>query len=124
MAKSQFRSVRKVSGKKYTNIRKKRLCDLARDSALTHINKLKMKVKRVLGGNKKLQVLSTDFINVSNGNKTKKVKILSVENNPADVNFTRRNIITKGAILKTDSGNVVVTSRCGQNGILSGKMIK
>ena len=52
--------------------------------------------------------------------KTTKLKIEAVENNPANKNYTRRNIITKGTIVKTEKGNVRITSRPGQVGLLFG----
>ena len=49
-----------------------------------------------------------------------KAKIENVISNPANINFTRRNIITKGCICKTDKGDVKITSRPGQSGNLQG----
>ena len=124
MARSQFRSKRKVSGKRYVAFRKKRLSDLAGIPALTHIlEKQRIKIKRVMGGNKKQSLLSQDFVIVNKGDKTEKLKIISVEENPANVNYTRRNIITKGAIVKTEKGEVKITSRPGQTGSLFGVFI-
>jgi small subunit ribosomal protein S8e len=124
MAKSQFRSIRKVSGSKYKNVRKKRLCDLGGLPALTSIGKDRVKVKRVKGGNKKFQKLSCDFVFVNDNKKTVKLKIESVENNPANINFTRRNILTRGTIVKTEKGTVKITSRPGQTGLVYGVFVK
>lgn len=123
MARSQAHSVRKVSGKKYVAHRKKRLNELGRNPALTLIGKMRLKIKRGLGGNTKRQLLSDEFVNVSDKGKTTKMKILGVEKNPANINYTRRNIITKGSIVKTEKGDVVITSRPGQTGTLFGKFI-
>lgn len=120
MAQSQFRSKRKVSGKKYIPLRKKRLCDLGGITNVTHIGERRAKVRRVRGGNVKKTVLVDTFVFVNDKNKTTKLKINGVENNPANIHYTRRNIITKGAIVKTDKGNVRVTSRPGQAGNLYG----
>jgi small subunit ribosomal protein S8e len=49
--------------------------------------------------------------------KTKKhavVKIKTVKENTANRNFIRRNIITKGAVIETEKGLAIVTSRPGQ----------
>ena len=123
MAKSQFRSVRKVSGKKYVSFRKKRECELGRNPALTQIGKQRLKIKRARGGNMKRQLLSDSIIYVADEKKTLKLKIESVVNNPADINYTRRNIITKGCIVKTEKGDVKVTSRPGQSGSLFGVFV-
>ncbi len=121
MANSQYRSKRKVTTSKYTAGRKKRLCDLGGIPTMTSIGKTRLKVKRVMGGNLKKSLLSNDVVYVADAkNKTTAHKILSVINNPANVNFTRRNIITKGCIVKTEKGNVTITSRPGQDGTLFG----
>lgn len=123
MARSQFRSKRKVSGKIYVDFRKKRQCDLGGDATLTHIGNERLRVKRVLGGNQKKSLLSTEFVNVTVEGKTSKLKIEGVNENPANVNYTRRNIITKGAIVKTAKGDVKITSRPGQTGTLFGVLL-
>ncbi len=123
MASSQFRSNRAVSGKRYVALRKKRLNELAGLSAETHIGAQRVKIKRTLGGNSKTQLLSHEEVCVNDGAKVIKLKITGVEENPANVNYTRRNIITKGAIVKTDKGNVQITSRPGQNASLFGKLL-
>jgi small subunit ribosomal protein S8e len=123
MAKSQFKSKRKVSGSRYIPLRKKRLSELGGDSAYTQIAKKRLKLKRVKGANQKISLLSDEYVMVSKEGKTSKLKIDSVENNPANVNYTRRNIITKGCIVKTNKGDVKITSRPGQNGVLQGIFI-
>ncbi len=123
MAKSQFKSRRLVSGKKYVPMRKKRLSELGGIVTETLIEKFRIKTKRTLGGNKKMALLSSENVLVNDKGKTLKLKIISVEENPANVNYTRRNIITKGAIVKTEKGNVKITSRPGQNGSLFGVFI-
>lgn len=123
MANSQFRSKKKVSGGKYIANRKKRLSDLAGLPALTEIGNKRIKVNRVKGGNVKRKLLSSEEVLVNENNKIIKLKIQGVNENPANVNFTRRNIITKGSIVKTEKGNVKITSRPGQSGNLFGILI-
>ena len=43
--------------------------------------------------------------------KTKKVRILDVVENSANTQYSRQNVITKGAIIKTELGNAVVVNR-------------
>lgn len=104
-------------------MRKKRLSDLAGNPALTQIGKERLKLKRVRGANQKKSLLSTNKVFVSEKGKTITLEIEGVENNPANKNFTRRNIITKGAIVKTSKGKVQITSRPGQSGTLFGVLI-
>ena len=44
--------------------------------------------------------------------------------NPANVDYDRRGIITKGTIIETSLGTAKVTSRPGQNGIINAVLIK
>ena len=123
MAQTHFRSKRKVSGKKYISFRKKRLSDLGGSSAQTHIGNRKEKIKRGRGGNIKKSLLRTEYVIVNNGAKAEKLKIDGVSHNPANIHYTRRNIITKGSVVKTQKGEVRITSRPGQNGALFGVLI-
>ena len=125
MARSQARSKRKYTGKKYKYFRKKRKRELERPPIETKIGTEKKKMQRVMGGNKKLKLFSENYINVTdiNTNKTSKVKILRFESNLASKDYNRRHIITKGAIVETELGKVKVTSRPGQQGVLNGILI-
>jgi small subunit ribosomal protein S8e len=44
--------------------------------------------------------------------------------NPANPHYVRRNIITKGAVIKTELGNAKVTSRPGQDGVVNAALIE
>ncbi|MHA1291299.1 MAG: 30S ribosomal protein S8e, partial [Promethearchaeota archaeon] len=78
MARSQARSRRKYTGKKYNHFRKKRKRDLERPPINTIVGEDKKKKQRIMGGNFKLKLFATNFINVTDlkTNKTSKVKIL------------------------------------------------
>ncbi len=74
---------------------------------------------RMKGGKIKIKLKKASTVNVLTKDGMKKTKILSViESHRAD--FARENIITKGAILRTDFGKVKVTNRVGQDGIVNG----
>jgi len=125
MARSHARSKRKYTGKKYKHFGKKRNRELARPTINTEIDNYKVKKYRVLGGNTKLKLFSTKFINVTdpNSNKTSKVRILGFESNAASKDLNRRHVLTKGAIVETELGNAKITSRPGQHGALNGILI-
>lgn len=125
MARSQWRSKRKYTGKKYKYVRKKRKRELERSPINTQVGKEKMKKQRVLGGNTKIKLFSTSFVNVTdpNTNKTKKVKIMKFESNQASKDLNRRHILTKGAIVETELGKAKITSRPGQHGKLNAVLI-
>ncbi|MFW9950532.1 MAG: 30S ribosomal protein S8e [Candidatus Thorarchaeota archaeon] len=125
MARSQARSKRKYTGKKYKYFHKKRKRDLVRPSIETQLGQEKKKKQRTLGGNYKLKLFSSTFINVTDlaTNKTSKVKILKFESNNASKDLNRRHILTKGAIVETEMGKARISSRPGQHGILNGILI-
>lgn len=125
MARSQARSRRKYTGKKYKPFHKKRKRELERPAILTEIGKEKKKHQRTMGGNDKLKLFASNVVNVTdpNTNKTKQLKILKFEANPASKDLNRRHIITKGAIIETELGKARITSRPGQHGVLNAILI-
>lgn len=125
MARSQAKSKRKVSGGRYHFSRSKKKSELARYPANTRLSKETEKRKlRVIGGNQKIKILTTNLINVADQKgKTSKTEMVNVLENPANPNLVRRNIVTKGAIVETKLGKVKVTSRPGQEGCLNGSLL-
>jgi len=125
MARSHARSKRKYTGKKYKHFGKKRKKELTRLTIDTEIGEYKVKKQRVLGGNSKLRLFSSMFINVTDPdtNKTSKVRILGFESNAASKDLNRRHILTKGAVVETELGNAKVTSRPGQHGAINGILV-
>lgn len=126
MAISQFRSKRKPTGGRYKDIRKKRLCENGSTPTHTRIGVTKVKKQRVSSGMIKPRLLLCNQANVLDP-KTKKAtksKIITVLENPANRNYVRRNIITKGTIINTEKGKAKVTSRPGQEGIVNAVLIE
>ena len=125
MARSQERSRRKYTGKKYKHFNKKRKRDLERQPLHTVIGEEKKKKQRIMGGNLKLKLFATSFVNVTdlNTNKTSKSKIVSFDSNAASQDLNRRHVLTKGAIVETELGKVKITSRPGQHGVINGVLI-
>jgi len=82
---------------------------------------------RARGGNVKKRLSSTVYANVLVHGKPEKGKILVVKDNPASKDYTRRNIITKGAMIEVDVGgkkiHAKVTSRPGQDGVVNAKVM-
>jgi small subunit ribosomal protein S8e len=80
---------------------------------------------RVFGANTKLRVKATSLINVSSEDgKTVRAKILELAENPSNPLYSRRGIITKGAVVKSTAGLVRVTSKPGRDGTLSGVLLE
>ncbi len=126
MVKYQERSRRLSTGAKVRSAHKKRKSRLGRTAIETKIDDERKKIIRTRGGNIKIKAYSSNMINVSDSKKKKttRVKIDGLEENKASVDYNRRNILTKGAIVKTKLGSVRITSRPGQTGQISGKLLK
>ena len=124
MTKWQLPPKKKITGGFVKKHGKKNRYQRGRDFLPTRVAEPKIKHKRAMGGNKKLIALSTNVANVAVAGKYQKAKILSVVQNPADSQFVRRNIITKGAIIETDLGKARVTSRPGQEGVVNAVLIE
>lgn len=126
MAITQSRSRRKVSGSRYRSYRKKRLYELGNNPRLTKIGERKVKSIHTKFGKRKKVLLDANIANVYNP-KTKKYiksKIITLVENPANRNFVRRNIMNKGAIIKTEIGNARITSRPGQEPVINAVLIE
>jgi len=125
MAISQERSKRKISGGRYKDYRKKKFQALGSLPTLTVVNENKIKIKRVKSGSLKFTLLASNKANVYNS-KTKKyaiTDIITVADNPANRNYVRRNIMTKGTIVETKLGKARITSRPGQEGTINAILI-
>lgn len=124
MTKWNLHSRRKTTGGILNKSSKKNRYQRGRDFVPAHVGETRTREIRSMGGNKKIFMLAANIANVSAGGIIKKAKILKVIENPADSQFVRRNIITKGAIIETDLGKAKVTSRPGQNGIVNAIMVE
>ncbi len=56
--------------------------------------------------------------------KSSKSKLLRVIRKPANVDYQRRGVITKGAIVETELGQARVTSRPGQDGVINAILLE
>lgn len=125
MALWQGKSKRKKTGGRFRPHRGKRKTEIGREQQTTVIGKESNKKVRTRGGNYKFRTLTTSRVNVYNpkSNKTESASIKTVIENPANPNYVRRNILTKGAIIDTDLGKARLTSRPGQHGIINAILI-
>ncbi len=125
MAIVQSRSRRKPSGGRYISQRKKKLHELGRATTLTKLGSDYSTILRVRGGQKKIRIVRAQVANVFDPESKKhiKLKIETIADNPANRHFIRRNIITRGAVLKTEKGNARVTSRPAQDGVINAVLI-
>ncbi|WMW22513.1 30S ribosomal protein S8e [Methanolobus mangrovi] len=123
--KWQGRSRRKYTGAKVKTARGKRKFELGRESADTHINETKRKNVATRGGNRKVRLLQCNVANVTDSQgKTQTASIETVTGNAANGHYIRRNILTKGSIIKTSIGNAKITSRPGQDGVVNAVLLE
>ena len=117
---------KKLTGGKYHTPHKKRRYELGSKPTLTGIGKTTIKVVKTKGGGIKAKTLRIEKANLFDPKSKKfmQAAIKIVTDNPANRNYTRRNIITKGAIIMTEKGKARVTSRPGQNGSVDAVLIE
>jgi len=98
---------KKVTGGSMNVPRKKRKAEMGSLPIHTKIGKEKKMINKTKGGSMKIKACSAEFANVLDRktNKTRKVRILDVIQNPANSQLVRSKIITKGCVIKTEIGN-------------------
>ena len=127
MAIWQGESQRKRSGGRRMMAHKKRKFEIGREPVLPTVSaENKRKYVRVRAARNRVRVLTAATANVTNPKtgKTASAKITTVTGNPANINYVRRNILTKGAIIQTSAGKARVTSRPGQHGAINAVLVE
>jgi small subunit ribosomal protein S8e len=104
----------------------KRRADIGGAPAETHLGETRTRIVRTYGGDRVVIALRANFANVTNpkNGETKKVKIETVEKNTANPNYVRRNLLNKGAVIKTELGHARITSRPGQDGVINALLLE
>ncbi|MBJ23311.1 MAG: 30S ribosomal protein S8e [Euryarchaeota archaeon] len=118
-------SKRKPSGGRKRMMRGKRRTEISSEKQFAVLGEAKRKKYRKTGASTQVKVLSEEMINVNNPSDgtTKSIKFSTVSKNASNPNYVRRNILTKGAIVETELGKVMITSRPGQDGVINGTLI-
>tara|TARA_Y100000310_G_scaffold57396_2_gene52606 strand:- start:749 stop:1288 length:540 start_codon:yes stop_codon:yes gene_type:complete len=136
MTQWHMKSKRKATGGIRASVRAedKKLKSIGGNPSHTTIttSKTKRETHKKIGKTTKVVLKADKFIVTSDPqkpkDKPKKLEIAGVEENNADRQFARRKIITKGAVLKAKDGSkevyVKVTSRPGQQGVISGILLE
>jgi len=117
---------KKSSGGRRNAHRKKRKFEQGSFAAETILGNVKRKIERKKGGVIKVKILRDEYACVTNSKskKTEKTEIKRVIRNPVNVDYDRRGVITKGAIIETSIGLARVTSRPGQDGVINAVQIR
>jgi small subunit ribosomal protein S8e len=122
----QGRSVRRATGGRYRPSRGKRRTEIGSAPTDTHIGEDRRRMVRVFGGNLKVRAMRAKFANVANRSTgdMKRVQIETVEENVANPNYVRRNLLTRGAVIRTEIGRARIISRPGQDGVINAVLIE
>ncbi len=85
------------------------------------LGEMKTKIEKGRSGIVKVKQVSTNVVNISDPRTglTERLQILDVVRNPANVDYNRRGVITKGTIIRTEKGLARIVSRPGQNEVLN-----
>jgi small subunit ribosomal protein S8e len=97
---------RKSSGGKKRLFRKKRIYEMGYYPVETRLGDSSKIIMRTRGGNLKTKLLIEKYVNILDPSKniTERLEIIKVVKNPANVDYDRRNIVTKGTIIDTSLG--------------------
>jgi len=121
--KDQGRSTRKRTGGRLKHASNKKRHQLGREPAETTVGGTRLQYIDARGTDEKVRALSTNVAQVADGGEVTEAEIKNVVDNPANVNYARRNIVTKGAVVETSAGRARVTSRPGQTGQVSAVLL-
>ena len=124
MAVRHDRSDTKKSGGKTRSYRKSKKYDLGSEFSSPSLGETETEKKDARGNTEKTVVRKENTVNLATEGEVKKAEIESVEDNPANDNFVRRSLLTKGTIIQTSEGKAKITSRPGQEGVVNAKLIE
>jgi small subunit ribosomal protein S8e len=116
---------KKPSGGRKRPYRGKRKFEQGSFPTETTLGEPKRKISKGRGGTFKVKVLSDKYACVADpkSGKTEKVEIMRVVKNPANIDYDRRGVITKGTVIETSLGLARVTSRPGTDGVINAVLI-
>ncbi len=112
---------RKKTGGRKRAYRSHRIYEQGRQPVETLFGEVKRKEVKGISRISKIKLVKADYVNVSNPATgiTENLEILDVVRNPANADYNRRGVITKGTIVRTEKGLAKIVSRPGQDGSLS-----
>ena len=125
MPQWQGRSKVKYTGGRLKRFSAKKKRELGRPAAETAVGGKRVRSIRTRGGSAKRRLLRDTMASVKTlEGKIVRIPIRAVLDNPANKDFARRRIITKGALIDTEHGHARVTSRPGQYGVINAVVIE
>jgi small subunit ribosomal protein S8e len=89
------------------------------------VGPVSLRKSRRIGGSYSAGVVTADVANVSDGaGKTVRSKIARVSESPANRDYERRGVITRGAVIETEAGEARVTSKPTDDGVVNAVLLK
>jgi small subunit ribosomal protein S8e len=117
---------RKLTGGRKVAMRGRRKFEIDRYPNEAVAGPVQIVVRRTRGKNNKVAFKTAEFANIidQENKKVFRSKILRVTKNPANRDYERRGVISKGALIEIENGTARVVSRPGQDGVVNALMVK
>jgi small subunit ribosomal protein S8e len=117
---------RKLTGGRKVAMRGRRKFEIDRYPNEAIAGPTQIVARRTRGNNNKFAFKAAEFANIidQENKKVTKSKILKVTKNPANRDYERRGVISKGAIIEIENGTARVVSRPGQDGVVNAVLVK
>jgi small subunit ribosomal protein S8e len=117
---------RKLTGGRKVAMRGRRKFEIDRYPNEAVVGPSQVVARRIRGNNNKVAFKRAEFANVidQENKRVIKSKILRVTKNPANRDYERRGVVSKGAIIESENGTARVVSRPGQDGVVNAILIK
>lgn len=117
---------RKLTGGRKVAMRGRRKFEIDRYPNEAVVGPSQVVARRIRGNNNKVAFKSAEFANLidQENKRVIKSKILRVTKNPANRDYERRGVVSKGAIIESENGTARVVSRPGQDGVVNAILIK
>jgi small subunit ribosomal protein S8e len=117
---------RKLTGGRKVAMRGRRKFEIDRYPNEAVAGPSQIVARRTRGNNNKVAFKTAEFANIIDpeNKKVTKSKILRVTKNPANRDYERRGVISKGAIIEIENGTARVVSRPGQDGVVNAILVK
>lgn len=122
--RDQGRSTRRRTGGRRRPKRDRRKHELGSEPTETQVGDQQRKTVKVRGTGEKVKAIRAETATVATDDGTVGASIEDVVENPADPNYARRNIITRGSVIETSEGQARVTSRPGQDGQINAVLLE
>src|SRR5215211_5084331 len=109
---------RKLTGGRKVAMRGRRKFEIDRYPNEAVVGPSQVVARRIRGNNNKVAFKSAEFANVIDQENKRVIK------NPANRDYERRGVVSKGAIIESENGTARVVSRPGQDGVVNAILIK